>query len=285
MRIASYLADVYALQKDVSKPTIGLYRGTIKNLSEWLGKPAEWSDITDDTINRWLVYVATSGVSKTTVANYRRFFLTVWRHAFQNGAAEVPPIRIRKIAVPRTLPEAWSISQMEQLLAACDRLQGREIPVGVSRSAFFRAMVLVMWSTGLRLGDIQSLKRQQIGTDGTVVVSQQKTNWPVICRLSPEAMAAIVQIGHTPGGLIFGGRLSRAPLFRDFREIVKMAGLQGTSKKIRKSGATAVESVNPGSAKSFLGHLTYGLSYRHYVDPTKLGGGQSHPPELGGRAG
>jgi hypothetical protein len=95
-------------------------------------------------------------------------------------------------------------------------------------------------------------------------------------------LAAIDKIGHSPSGFIFGGRLSRRPLFANFREIAAHAGLVGTSKKIRKSGATAVENMQPGSAKGFLGHQSHGLAYKFYVDPRKAGPNRPEPPRLTG---
>lgn len=280
MLLADYLRERYALERDIRQQTAGLYKGTIKSFSGWLGFPASFIDLSDDAINRWLVWLTASGISKTTVANHRRFMLTIWRHAFQAGATNIAPLRIRKIQVPRTLPQAWSQDQMCRLLEAADKLLGVDIPIGVRRASWFRALILVAWSTGLRLGDIQALKRDQIAPDGSMIVVQQKTLTPVLCRLHPDAMAAVMQVGHLPDGRIFGGRLSRRPLFRDFRWIANKAGLVGGTKIIRKSSATAVEAIQPGAAKDFLGHLTAGLAYRHYVDQSKTGQNRPQPPEL-----
>lgn len=282
MLLESYLVERYALEKDLAPQTVALYACTVRNLEAWHGRPILLSNLSDDLLNRWLVWLSATGICKTTVANHRRFMLAIWRHAFQGREVDTPPLRVRKIQTPRTLPEAWSIQQMNLLLSACEQIGGRNIPVGVARSAFWRALVLTAWCTGLRLGDLLSIRREQIGTDGSLIVQQQKTGWPVLCRLSAEAISAIDRIGHTPNGVIFGKRLSRGVLFADFRQIVARAGLYGTSKKIRKSGATAVEGLTPGAAKAFLGHQTHGLAYRHYVDPTKIGHVQQPPPDLGG---
>lgn len=282
MLLEAYLQDRYALEKDVAPPTVKLYMVTVRSIETWAGRPVLLSDLADDFVNRWLVWLTTTGIGKTTISNHRRFLLTIWRHAFHTREIDSCPQRIRKIQTPRTLPEAWSVQQMQALLAACDKLQGRAIRIGIPRSAFWRALILTAWCTGLRLGDLQRLKRDMIGTDGSLVVQQQKTGWPVLCKLSAEAIAAIEKIGHTPDGFIFGGRLSRRPLFANFRELAAHAGLVGTSKKIRKSGATVVESLQPGSAKGFLGHQSHGLAYRHYVDPRKSGENRPEPPRLTG---
>lgn len=281
MLLETFVEERYALEKDLAKSTLVLYRCCVRNLESWADRPVLLSDLTDDFVNRWLVFLGTTGITKTTIANHRRFLLALWRHAFESRLTDVPPLRIRKIQCPRSLPEAWSVEQMTRLLSATERIGGRDIPVGVKRSAFWRAFILAAWCTGLRLSDLQRIKRDMIGADGSLIMRQQKTQWPVLCKLSAEAIAAIDQIGHRPDGLIFGGRLSRGIMFADFRTLAAAAGLQGTSKKIRKSGATAVECAQPGSAKGFLGHQTHGLAYRHYVDPTMLGATQPAPPRLG----
>jgi integrase len=282
MLLESFLSDRYALEKDLAKSTVTLYHSCVRCIESWASRPVLVSDLSDDFVNRWLVFLGTTGICKTTVANHRRFMLALWRHAFQDRLTDTPPLRVRKIQIPRTMPEAWSLDQMTRLLEACDRITGRDIPFGVKRGAYWRALILVAWSTGLRLGDIERIRREQIGSDGTLIIHQQKTSWPVLCRVSAEAMAAVDLIGHTTEKVIFGGRLSRGVMFSDFRTLAALAGLQGTSKKIRKSGATAVENAQPGSAKGFLGHQTHGLSYKHYVDPTKTGKDRPEPPRLTG---
>ena len=163
MLLERFVTDVYALEKDLTKSTITLYLCCVRNIESWANRPVLVSDLSDDFVNRWLVFLGTTAICKTTVANHRRFILAMWRHAFQDRLTDTPPLRVRKIQTPRTLPEAWSVDQMTHLLEACEHITGRDIPIGVKRSAFWRALILAAWSTGLRLGDIERIKRDQIG--------------------------------------------------------------------------------------------------------------------------
>lgn len=74
---------------------------------------------------------------------------------------------------------------------------------------------------------------------------------------------------------------SRWSFYRHYRKLVAAAGVRGTSKWLRRSSATALERICPGSAMGHLGHKTPGLAYRHYVDPRMLQCGRPLPPELG----
>ena len=64
------------------------------------------------------------------------------------------------------------------------------------------------------------------------------------------------------------------------QRLLAAINLRGGTKRLRRSGATAVESVQPGGAMGYLGHQTPGLSYAYYVDPRLLGNGSPAPPPL-----
>ena len=264
----SDFVTAYALRSDLSPGYIQQLRVTVNKFAAWLGRPARLKDLADDTVNRWLGSIA---LSRQTIATQRRNLLVLWRAAFQDELVDELPRRVRRIQVPRTLPLAWELSQLDALLTAAGKLRGVFRRSRVRKAAWWRAFVLAGWDTGLRLGDLLHLRFDAIGSDGTLCVLQRKTNSPLLCKLRPETVAAVLATSPPARELVFGGVLGRDQIFKQFRALCATAGFSGTTKGLRKSSATWVESLQPGAGKTHLGHLSDGVAAKHYLDPRVVG--------------
>lgn len=115
---------------------------------------------------------------------------------------------------------------------------------------------------------MRALRSGDITSSGRLVCVVSKTGRLFDCQLPVDAVAAIEATWPERRALIFP--LSRKTCCRWWKEACRLAGCPGTPKWLRRSGATAVESQRPGSAKEFLGHATDGLAARHYIDPRQL---------------
>lgn len=65
-----------------------------------------------------------------------------------------------------------------------------------------------------------------------------------------------------------------------FDKITEAAGVNGSAKWVRRTGATRVEQHQPGSAMAYLGHKTAGLAYQHYVDARQIQSNRPMPPPI-----
>ena len=281
MLLAAYV-ERYALETALGPRTVENYRGSVARFSHWLGHPARMADLTDDAANRWLVAILDRGRSPKTAKNERNALLALWRAAYESRLVERRPDRIRKIRVPVSLPEAWDERQLVALLAVAALLPGKLRRWRLPKAAFFRALILAGYDSGLRLADLLALRWDQIGADGSVAVLQQKTRWPILARLRPETLAALDQIGREGQPLVFGGVISRRQLFAHFGRLVRLAGLSGGTRKLRRSGASLLERVCPGAAQYYLGHRGPNLAARYYIDPRVAGQNRPLPPPLAG---
>ena len=188
------------------------------------------------------------------------------------------------------IPVAWSSPELSALASAALSMTGR-FPRGSRlqrksgtqclRKNFWLAWVLVGYESGLRQADLYNLKRSNLRGNRLFVIVN-KTLVPVGKALSPEAAAAAhAMLSASPDGTMFSWALSRKPLFIQFLALVASAGLEGTTKYLRRSGATHCEMVSPGSAPAFLGHLSgSALAQKHYLDPTLLAECQPQPPRI-----
>ena len=283
MLLADYVQR-YALENAVAVATVLNYQRTERSYSRWLGRPALLADLSDDGVNRWLVSLQDTGKAAATIKNERANLLALWRAAYFSRLVEVKPDRIRKVHAPRTLPEAWDERQLVALVTVALAVRGRIRAWRMPLAAFFRAYILVGYDSGLRMSDMMALRWDQLTADGSIAVSQQKTGWPVLCRLRPETMAAIDVIRDERRPTIFGGCLSRRAFFTAFQRIVKLAGLEGTSRKLRRTGASLLERTQPGLAQHYLGHTSAKMAETYYIDQRISRPNRPLPPPIGGEA-
>lgn len=271
----------YVSFRDISSDYAKQLNWTVDRLERFLGRAPHLHDLTDEAVNFWLDSLLASGLARRTIRGQRANLLLLWRAAHFDGLATAAPIRVKRISCPTLIPLAEPAEKVAELLAVARREQGQFRRSKVSRPAFWTAFILFIWESGLRLGDVLRVDQSCI-VNGVLVLSQNKTGWPLIRPLSEECLRAIEAIDPHRRKLIFGDALSRSHVFKGFRRLAKASGFRGGTKKIRKSGATAVEAACPGAAMGYLGHKTHGLAYTYYVDPRLLRSPGTSPPPLAG---
>lgn len=266
--------DSYLRSHDLAQGSAAHLRYVLGRFAREVGRNI--GDLTDDNLNAWIESLLAGGMARATVKGYRGAVITVWRHAAHEMATR-PPSKVRPVRLPRQIPTAWTCAEVWRLLAACDHVDGSFRFYRLTYAEYLRALVLVGWDTGLRLGDILKIRREHIGVDGTLALVQNKTGTPIICRLRPETMGALRKLPSKMFGVIGRGRV-----FELFGDLKRHAGLNGhdKTKGLRKAGATAIEAAFPGRAGVYLGHLTSGLALKHYVDPRHLQAAMPQTPRL-----
>lgn len=270
MTVKDYVG-AYALSHDLAPATIEQLGFAVKALDKWLERSALLAELSDDLLNRWITARLAQGKSRRTVRGQRGAILTLWRAAHDDGLVENPPRRVKIVKTPSLMPEAWWEYQLRALLTAADKAPGR-FKCGLKRGPFLRAWILVGYYSLFRACDLRKLEWSSVGDDGTVLILQEKTGWPVLRHLPPDAMAALEGI-RSKSTTIFP--VSKKTLSYWWRWLKKESGVPGTLKWLRRSGATACEVQQPGSAMAALGHKTPGLAFKHYVDQRQL---QQRPP-------
>lgn len=274
------LIDGYARDNDISAGYTQQLHLAVTRFGKFLGRDATLDDLQDKQVNDWLAHLLKSGLSRRTVRSKRGHLLVLWRSAYVEGLVDVAPRKLRRVDCPRLIPEASEYEEAQRLLEECRQLPGVFRRSKVPRAAFWSAFVLIIWEAGLRLGDVLALRPKDITASGMLGIIQQKTGWPLITQLSPECLTEIKATFPSGRQRIFGDALSRGQIFRQFREITARAGFNGGTKRLRKSGATAVEKACKGAAPAYLGHRTPATAYAHYVDPRIATRDRPSPPPL-----
>lgn len=270
----------YAAERGIRPRSIESIHHRLTGFEKMLGRPATLADLNDTIMNLWATKMFDAGLSGVTVRGYRGMALSLWRAAYEMNFLNDRPGRIRKIKVKPTAPQCWTIDQLVQVVQAVRALHGDlESDKAVRRASFWTAFVLVGYYTALRSGDLLSLRWDQI-QDGLIVRTMSKTGDIIVCPLPPDAMEQLEKLRGGGRVLVFGQLMNDKNCWGFFRRVLQSEGLPGSIKWLRRTSATLLERMHPGTAKAHLGHRTHGLAYKHYVDPRLLQQDKPLPPSI-----
>lgn len=221
-------------------------------------------DLTADAVNCYLRR-RLGEVAAVTAKGERTMILSVWRYAYEQEIVDSPARGIVKIKPTKPPTQAWTIEQLKAVLAAAGGVAGA-MRTGVQKSLVLRAWILLGYESGSRYGDIWAWTRRNI--DGDVLRwTQHKTGDGIQKVLSPACLSVVNQLlDKSPDGRVIGWVCGRRQAMRMMKGHLTSCGLPGTSKWLRRSGATHIEMETPGRAKLHLGHRSVGLAERAYLD-------------------
>lgn len=192
--------------------------------------------------------------------------------AYDDGAIDRPPRRVRRLQETTLPPEAWTVEEVRHLLAHLSTLPGQvgEVPA----SWWWSSLVLVTYWTAAR---ISSLRQCAAGdyAPGRLLVRESKTGkaqWHTLPSSCCEAIEAILP----DAGLLWPWPACRRTFFARFRQYVDEAGLysprgkRNLFYKVRRTHASYCAADDPALAQASLGHSSYEITRKHYVDPSFL---------------
>lgn len=197
---------------------------------------------------------------------------TFFRFAQANGwIAENAATKLerQKTRRPQVLP--FTRDEIVRMLAACDVYGDNFGRTGQENARRLRAFVLLLRYSGLRIGDVVSLPRDQIA-DGKLFLYTAKTGTPVWCPLPDAVIQALDAVCGTSAKYFFWtgqGKLKSA--VGDWqRSLKKLFGLAevsgGHAHRFRHT--FAVELLLAGvpieRVSVLLGHSSTGITEKHY---------------------
>lgn len=184
-KLLDEFTDALWLEDGLSRNTLTSYRSDLWQLGEWLAKQSlDARSLGEATHADLLAFLATrissqakASTTSRELSSMKRFY----RFLLLQGKIRVDPsLNIDSPKLPRNLPESLTEAEVEALLGAPDITQ----PLGLRD----RAMLEILYATGLRVSELVSLKLTQISADMGVVRVMGKGSKERLVPLGEEAL-------------------------------------------------------------------------------------------------
>jgi len=194
--------DALWLEDGLSRNTLEAYRRDLATLAAWLharGTPLEHA--TEADLQAYLAFRhptsrATSSNRRLTV--FRRYFRWLLR---ENQRADDPTLRIAAARQPPRFPKTLSETQVEALLQA---------PGATVLGLRDRAMLEMLYATGLRVSELVGLKTVEVGLNEGVLKVLGKGDKERLVPIGLEARRALEHYLAESRPALLAGRTSDA---------------------------------------------------------------------------
>ncbi len=171
------------VEKGLSKNTIEAYSHGLNRFLDHLRKKGirEWAKVNKFEVRAFLLFLKRQGLSTKTVVRNLVAIRTFFKFLIQEGFLEFNPVEeLESPKVAKTLPEILSLKEVEQLLEQ----PNPQTPLGTRD----RAMLELLYATGMRVSELTQLPTHQINLEGGYVLLYGKGSKERIVPLGKEAM-------------------------------------------------------------------------------------------------
>lgn len=251
-----------------SENTRRLYKNSIGNLRLFLGREPLLSDLTDDTLTCFSSWFIERHRSPHTANKCVGQVCALWRYCARKGlVAKWPDVELEK--TPLRDPLAWQKSELARLGKSIAQEQGKFC--GIQRAAWWRALHLLAWDTGERIGALMGLTWDCVDLDSGwarfPAEIRKGGKRDKTFRLHAETLTALLVI-RRESGKVLPWSFSSTYLYRLYDRILKRAGLPTDRKskfhRLRKSVASWLEFAG-GDATELLDHSSRRVT-KAYLD-------------------
>ena len=285
--------DALWLEDGLSRNTLAAYRRDLSLYASWLNAPAQQQRAldasTEDDLKAYFAF--RHGVTKATSANrcltvFKRYFRWALR---ENLLAADPTLKLQSAKQALRVPQVMSEAQVDALLAAPDD--------GTALGLRDRAMLELMYASGLRVSELVGLKTFQVGlNEGVLRVTgkgsaerlvpfgQVAREWLV--RYLAEARALILSGQQTEDLFVtaHGHGMSRVMFWILVKKYAQLAAIHSPLSPHTLRHAFATHLLNHGAdlraVQLLLGHADISTTtiYTHVArERLKLLHAQHHP--------
>jgi len=192
--------DVAWMERGLAANTLAAYRADLAALQQWLhGRGSGLGQVTRADVLAYLGERSASGARPKSTARQLSAFRRFFRHQVREGLRTDDPTA--EVAMPRlgrALPKSLSESDVERLLAA----PALDVALGLRD----RAMLEVLYATGLRVSELVALTLQQVNVNQGVLRVTGKGNRERLVPLGAEAIEWLQRFTRTARGELLGAR-------------------------------------------------------------------------------
>jgi len=204
-RLIDEFCDALWLEDDLARNTLDSYRRDLQQFAAWLESRSgmDLLDADPAAIQDYLAHKFRTKARASTAARLLSTLKRFYRNAIRRNVLKTDPtLRIDTPKLPRALPKTLTEADVESLLAAPELSQ----PLGVRD----RAMLEVLYASGLRVSELVTLKVPQISRDMGVVRVLGKGSKERLVPLGEEALSWLERYLREARPLLLNGRASDA---------------------------------------------------------------------------
>lgn len=253
--------------------TIALYETTLRTFGKFLGRAPIVADLNDDCVTKFLMWFRLRGRTPQSVNKEHANLTAIWRFACRRHKLTDWPTVPRE-PEPEREPRAWLEHEIRQLFEAVQ--QERAMIGKVKARDWWRALLLLLWDSGERIGAAMAIRWQDVDlVNGWLHVPAEVRKGGSrdrVYKLSPETVAAMRAIKKSPG-LCFPWPYCKTYLWTRMGIICERAGLPSTGRdkfhRVRRTVASYYEAAG-GNATELLGHSSRKVT-KAYLDKRIVG--------------
>jgi len=223
-----YLRDV----RGASPHTICAYQEDLAQLQRFLAKcdaVEGWEKVSSGHLRRFLAQLTGEGQARASLARklscFRSFFGFLRRH---KGLEANPTLGISSPKLPKRLPQFFYPQEIEKLLAAPDA----DTPLGLRD----RAILEVLYSTGMRVSELISLELSQVkdATEVRIKGKRGKERIVFFGKQAKEALETYLRLGRNVLAGAKGGNKGAVAKNSDGAVFLNRWGGRLTDRSIRR---------------------------------------------------
>ncbi len=255
------------VEKGLSKNTIEAYSHDLTRFLDYLKEKGieELRTVGKFDIRGFVLWLKRKDLSTKSIGRDLSAIRTFFKFLIQEGILETNPVEdLESPKVAKKLPEILSLKEIEQLLEQPDL----KTALGVRD----RAMLEMLYATGMRVSELTTLPTQQVNLEGGYVLLYGKGSKERVVPLGSEAMNWVVlYLGKARGILakrkesptLFinrsGKGMSRQGFWKNLKDYARKAGLRKkiTPHLLRHSFASHLleRGADLRSVQMMLGHV------------------------------
>jgi integrase/recombinase XerC len=202
-RIERYLQHL-ALERRMSPHTVDNYRRDLRALAAWMdaGGVAGFEALHDEHLRAFIASEHRRGLAPKSLQRRLSALRSFLRHLLRHGEIAGNPAQgLRAPKAPRKLPQVLDPDEMTQLV---------EVPTDAPLGLRDRAMLELLYSSGLRLSELCGLHWRQLDLADGLVSVVGKGNKGRVVPVGSHALAALAawraEAGAAPEAPVFPGR-------------------------------------------------------------------------------
>jgi len=285
MTLRELFLERYAPLYQLSDRTIVLYGHTLDRFEEFLGRPAELTDLEDVVVSRFINHRLNNPkrpIRRTTALKDRVQLLAIANYAAKKRL--IPEfLTLAPMRAAGRLPEAYSVDDVRAIIATCAGLPGME--ADVERAWWWQTFIWAMVETAGRVGEVSVLRWGNVDRERRCVTFEAETRKnktrDIERGISAELSELLEQNRRSDGELVWPWSITPEMRYNRLKRICRAAGVKYRGFHSFRKTAASVVAAQGGSAQQLLDHDRASTSERHYLDNRIVGRRVSAAEALG----